>query len=111
MNELSPEHLEVMVKRSGKFAERIRNAGSIFVGEWSPEALGDYVVGTNHTLPTSGTARFGSALSVYDFLRFSNVIEVDKKAFNTLAPHVRVLAEAEGLVGHAESVRVRQEKR
>ncbi len=111
VNELSPEHLEVMVKRPGKFAERIRNAGSIFVGEWSTEALGDYVVGTNHTLPTSGTARFSSALSVYDFLRFSNVIEVDKKAFNKLAPHVRVLAEAEGLAGHAESVRVRQEKR
>lgn len=108
VNELAPEHLEVMVKRPRQFVDKIHNAGSIFVGSWSTEAMGDYIAGPNHTLPTSGTARFSSALSVYDFLKFTNVIELSRKRFETLAPSVEVLAKAEGLYGHAESVRIRR---
>jgi histidinol dehydrogenase len=109
VNELAPEHLEVMTKHPDRFASRITNAGSIFLGAWSTEALGDYVMGPNHTLPTLGTARFSSALSVNDFVKFTNVIEVSRKRFRKLARHVEVLAESEGLYGHASSVRVRME--
>jgi histidinol dehydrogenase len=109
VNALAPEHCEVMLKESRKFAARIRNAGAIFVGPWSSEALGDYVAGPNHTLPTLGTARFSSALSVYDFLRFINVIELSKSRSLQLAPFVEALAAAEGLDGHAASMRVRRE--
>lgn len=111
VNELAPEHLEVMVRQPRRFADKIRNAGSIFVGSWSTEAMGDYIAGPNHTLPTSGTARFSSALGVYDFLKFTNVIELSRKRFETLAPSVEVLAKAEGLYGHAESVRIRRRGR
>jgi histidinol dehydrogenase len=89
----------------------IRNAGAIFVGPWSTEALGDYVAGPNHTLPTSGTARFSSPLGVYDFLKYTNIIECSKKRFLKLASHVEALATAEGLHGHAVSVSVRKERR
>jgi histidinol dehydrogenase len=109
VNLLAPEHLEVMVKRPRRFARRIRNAGAIFVGPWSSEALGDYVAGPNHTLPTSGTARFSSALSVYDFLKFTNVIECTRKRVGKLAPYAEALAEVEGLHGHAASLRLRRE--
>ena len=109
VNELAPEHLEVMTKHPDRFASKVVNAGSIFLGAWSTEALGDYIVGPNHTLPTLGTARFSSALSVSDFMRFTNVIEVSQKRFQGLARHVEVLAEAEGFHGHAASVRVRME--
>ena len=109
VNDLAPEHLEVIVKKPNAFVDKILNAGSIFVGPWSTEALGDYVAGPNHTLPTSGTARFSSALSVYDFMKFTNVIEFTRGKFEQLGPHVEVLAEAEGLFGHAASVRVRKE--
>jgi histidinol dehydrogenase len=108
VNELAPEHLEVMVCRPKPFVEKIRNAGSIFVGTWSPEAMGDYIAGPNHTLPTSGNARFSSPLSVYDFLKFTNVIEMSQRKFETLAPHVEVLARAERLYGHAASVAIRR---
>ena len=108
VNEIAPEHLEVMVKRPDPFVVKIEHAGSIFVGHWSTEALGDYVAGPNHTLPTSGTARFSSALSVYDFLKFTNVIEFSRKQFERIGPHVEVLARAEGLFGHAASVQIRR---
>lgn len=108
VNMIAPEHLEVMVKNPSKILAAIRNAGSIFVGEWATEAMGDYIAGTNHTLPTGGTARFSSPLSVMDFMKFTNVIEVNRKAFLKLAPHVETLAEAEGLDGHADSVRIRR---
>jgi histidinol dehydrogenase len=109
VNALAPEHCEVMVKEPRKFAGRIRKAGAVFVGPWSSEALGDYVAGPNHTLPTQGTARFSSALGVYDFMRFSNIIELGKAQSLRMAPHVEVLAAAEGLDGHAGSMRVRRE--
>jgi histidinol dehydrogenase len=108
VNDFAPEHLEILVKNPEKTLERIRSAGAIFLGQWSPEAMGDYIAGPNHTLPTLGTARFSSALSVGDFMRFTNVIEIGRKRFLKLSPHVEVLAEAEGLHGHAASVRIRQ---
>jgi histidinol dehydrogenase len=108
-NALAPEHLEVLVRNPTRIVRRIRNAGAIFVGEWSTEALGDYVAGPNHTLPTSGTARFSSALSVFDFVKFTNIIECTKRRFLELAPHIETLAGVEGLAGHAASVRVRRE--
>jgi histidinol dehydrogenase len=111
VNEFAPEHLEILVKNPEKTLERIRRAGAIFIGSWSTEAMGDYIAGPNHTLPTLGTARFSSALSVADFMRFTNVIEIGRKRFLKLAPHVEVLAEAEGLYGHAASVRIRQKER
>jgi histidinol dehydrogenase len=108
VNRLAPEHCEILVRRPGPIVKQIRNAGAIFVGEWSTEALGDYILGPNHTLPTLGTARFSSALGVYDFLHYSNIIEVSEKRFRQLAPPVETLAEAEGLYGHAASVRIRR---
>jgi histidinol dehydrogenase len=109
-NSIAPEHLEILVKRAERIVERMTAAGAIFVGQWSPEALGDYVAGPNHTLPTGGSARFSSALSVTDFMRFTSIIEVGKRRFAKLAPHVEILAAQEGLHGHAASVRVRKAK-
>ncbi|HTY59355.1 MAG TPA: histidinol dehydrogenase [Bacteroidota bacterium] len=109
VNMLAPEHVELMVKDPRSFAGRIVNAGSIFLGSWSTEALGDYMAGPNHTLPTSGTARFSSPLGVADFMKFSNVIDVTRPALARLAPHVRELARAEGLFGHERSVAIREE--
>ena len=108
VNMIAPEHLEVMVRHPRKFAEGVRAAGSIFIGDWSTEALGDYIVGTNHTLPTMSTARFSSALGVQDFQRYTQVVEVTRKRFLKLGPHAEVLAAAEGLDGHAASVRIRR---
>ena len=108
VNDFAPEHLELLLKNPEKTLERIRCAGAVFIGPWSTEAMGDYIAGPNHTLPTLGTARFSSALSVADFMRFTNVIEIGKKRFLKLSPHVEVLAEAEGLHGHAASVRIRR---
>ncbi len=111
VNALAPEHLELLVKDPRSWAGRIVNAGSIFLGSWSTEALGDYVAGPNHTLPTSGSARFSSPLGVADFVKFSNVIDVSRPALRRLAPHVRELARAEGLFAHERSVTIREEKR
>ncbi|MGB2957697.1 MAG: histidinol dehydrogenase [Bacteroidota bacterium] len=108
VNEFAPEHLELLVKNPEKTLERVTCAGAVFLGPWSTEAMGDYIAGPNHTLPTLGTARFSSALSVSDFMRFTNVIEIGRKRFLKLSSHVEVLAEAEGLYGHAASVHIRK---
>jgi histidinol dehydrogenase len=108
VNMIAPEHLEVMVKHPRKFADDVRAAGSIFLGDWSTEALGDYVAGPNHTLPTMSTARFSSALGVQDFQRYTQVVDVTRKRFLKLAAHAEVLAGAEGLDGHAASLRIRR---
>jgi histidinol dehydrogenase len=97
-----------MTEHPYRIAAKITSAGSIFLGEWSAGALGDYIAGPNHTLPTHGNARFSSALSVHDFMKFTSVIECSRKRFLKLAPYVEVLAEAEGLPGHASSVRIRR---
>ena len=110
-NAIAPEHLEIMTRKPRRIARTIRHAGAMFLGTWATEALGDYVAGPNHTLPTSGTARFSSALGVHDFMKFSNIIECSKKRFATLARHGEVLAKAEGLFGHAASMAIRRTSR
>ena len=85
----------------------IKNAGAIFLGNYSPESLGDYFAGPNHTLPTSGTARFFSPLGVYDFIKRQSVISYSRDAFNAVASDVAAFAQAEGLTAHAGAVRIR----
>lgn len=111
VNEIAPEHLQVMVENPMAQLPFIRNAGAIFLGAFSPEALGDYMAGPNHTLPTSGTAAFSSPLGVYDFLKKSSIIHYSKDAFNEVADNIIILAEAERLAGHAESIRLRKGER
>lgn len=108
-NLIAPEHLELMVKDPFSLLGSIRNAGAIFLGEYAPEPLGDYMAGPNHILPTNGTARFFSPLSVSDFVKKSSVISYSKKALEYLYRDVVRFAEAEGLDAHANSVRVRFE--
>ena len=111
VNALAPEHLELMVKNPRALLRLVKHAGSVFIGTWATEALGDYIAGANHTLPTSGTARFSSPLGVHDFMKFSNVVYCSRARFMDLAPHVEILAAAEGLDGHAASIRVRRDRR
>lgn len=106
-NQVAPEHLEVMTKSPARFLPRIKNAGAIFLGEWTPEALGDYSAGPNHTLPTCGTARFSSPLGVYDFIKRSSLINFKKQGFMSLAKAVETFADTEGLEAHGNTVRVR----
>jgi histidinol dehydrogenase len=86
----------------------IKNAGAIFLGEWTPEALGDYAAGPNHTLPTGGTARFSSPLGVYDFIKCSSLLNFTKNGFLDLAETVKTIAMAEGLEAHGNSVTIRE---
>ncbi|MDP6459632.1 MAG: histidinol dehydrogenase [Candidatus Hydrothermarchaeota archaeon] len=109
-NQYSPEHLEVLVKEPEALLEGIKNAGSIFLGEYTPVALGDYASGTNHVLPTGGMAKVYSGLSVRDFLKTMSYQKFDREALKELADVVTTLAELEGLRAHAESVRKRIEK-
>jgi histidinol dehydrogenase len=106
-NELAPEHLHIATKDAERLVERIDNAGAIFVGHYSPVALGDYVAGPSHVLPTGGTARFTSGLSANDFLRRSSVIHYTQPGLIRAARDVRTLAHKEGLTAHAASVDVR----
>ena len=108
-NDIAPEHLEVCVDSPFDFItqNKIRNAGSVFLGRHSPEALGDYYAGANHTLPTMGTARFASPLSVEDFVKKSQYIYYTEDAFKRDAEDVVSFAEREGLTGHAESAAIR----
>jgi len=108
VNEIAPEHLQIMLENPMEHLPYIRNAGAIFLGPFSPEALGDYMAGPNHTLPTSGTAAFSSPLGVYDFLKKSSIIQYTEDAFNEVADDIIILAEAERLTGHAESIRQRK---
>ncbi len=107
VNELAPEHLEIMTENAPELITSIRNAGAIFVGDYTPEALGDYVAGSNHVLPTSATARFFSPLGVYDFVKWSSVIDFSREATIRLGEDAIRLAEVEGLDGHARSVELR----
>jgi histidinol dehydrogenase len=111
VNLMAPEHLEVMLKSASGFVKKVRHAGSIFVGPWSMEALGDYAAGPNHTLPTSGTARFSSPLGVMAFMKFTNVVHFNRKQSVRLSPIVEVLATAEGFHGHAASAAIRRNSR
>ncbi len=103
----APEHLELLVEQPESLATRIEHAGAIFLGAWSPEAVGDYLAGPNHTLPTSGTARFASALGVETFLRHTSLIHFNRQALEATGGAVVTLADSEGLHSHAHSVRLR----
>ncbi len=108
-NRIAPEHLELCVDDPFGLLDRVENAGSVFLGRSCPEALGDYLAGPNHTLPTSGTARFSSALSVDDFIKKVQYIYYDKNALGYVKNSIEIFAEAEGLHGHARSVTIRFE--
>ncbi|MFI5043247.1 MAG: histidinol dehydrogenase [Acidimicrobiales bacterium] len=107
-NLVAPEHLEILCADPERLVPLVDNAGAIFCGPWSPASIGDYVAGPSHVLPTYGTARFASALTVDDFLKHHHVITVDREAFDAVAPAVEALADAEGLAAHAESIRLRR---
>jgi histidinol dehydrogenase len=107
VNRIAPEHLQIATRDAEALAERVENAGAIFLGHQTPVALGDYVAGPSHVLPTSGTARFASCLTANDFLRRSSVIAFTQAGLEQVADDVRLLAEKEGLTAHAASVDVR----
>ena len=109
-NMIAPEHLEIMTRRPIDSVPLIENAGAIFLGPWSPEALGDYSAGPNHTLPTGGTARFSSPLGVHDFYKRSSVLGFTKDGFLRLSRVVEAIADIEGLEAHGNTIRVRREK-
>ena len=107
VNELSPEHLELLTADNEAVAQEIKHAGAIFLGLYSPEAVGDYFAGPNHVLPTGRTARFASALGVYDFIKRTSIVEYSQEAMQSAAEKIAVFAESEGLQGHALSARIR----
>lgn len=106
---MAPEHLELAVARPEKLLEQIKNAGSVFLGHYTPEATGDYMAGTNHTLPTGGTARFSSPLGVDDFIKKTQFIKMSREALENYYRDIAAFAESEGLNAHAESVKARFE--
>jgi len=106
-NKIAPEHLEIMVKNPQRLVKRIRNAGAIFLGPYSPTAVGDYVAGPSHVLPTLGTARFFSGLSVFDFMKSNHIISYSKKALEKIKEPLEKIAGIEGLNKHLDSVKVR----
>ena len=110
VNIISPEHLELHTNFNNEIIKNVKNAGSIFIGKFSPEALGDYIAGPNHVLPTSGSARFSSGLSVNDFLKRHSCIKITKTGIERLGASVINLAKHENLVGHANSIKIRLKK-
>ncbi|NER96283.1 MAG: histidinol dehydrogenase [Symploca sp. SIO1B1] len=110
-NEFAPEHLELEVAQPWDLLEKIRHAGAIFLGSSTPEAVGDYLAGPNHTLPTSGAARYASALGVETFMKHSSLIQYSSSALHKVSGAIQVLAQAEGLPSHADSVRLRTQGR
>ena len=108
-NKIAPEHLEISIDNANRLVDKLTNAGAIFIGHYSVEALGDYMAGPNHTLPTCGTARFFSPLGVDDFIKKTSLIEFDRKSSKALAGDVDIFAKAEGLEMHALSARLRGE--
>src|SRR5699024_9110372 len=109
VNEIAPEHLELMVENATEHVANIKHAGAIFLGNHSPEPLGDYTAGPNHTLPTSGTAKFSSPLGVYDFMKKSSIIHYSKESLIEAAEHIITLANTEGLTAHANAIRMRKD--
>ena len=107
INQVAPEHLELCLDEAQEMAEDIRHAGAIFMGRYTPEAIGDYCAGPNHVLPTSGTARFSSPLGVYDFQKRSSLIMCSEQGVKTLAKTADILAQQENLDAHARSARYR----
>lgn len=109
-NLYAPEHLSLMVKNAERYISRIRNAGCICIGRYSPVVLGDYVAGPSHALPTGGSARFSSPLNVLDFLKINSIIALEDSALRRLGPAAAMMADSEGLTAHAGAVRVRLKK-
>ncbi len=107
MNDIAPEHLEVMTQSPFELLPKIKHAGAIFLGQNTPEPIGDYVAGPNHTLPTGGTAKFYSPLGVENFMKKSSIISFSQTAINEIGEQCALLADTEGLTAHAKSVRVR----
>ena len=110
INTIAPEHLELCTNYNNEIIKGVKNAGSIFIGKFSPEAIGDYMAGPNHVLPTSGSARFSSGLSVNDFLKKHSLIKITKTGIERLSPSVINLAKHENLEGHANSIKIRLKK-
>jgi len=111
VDQIAPEHVEFALDDPERLADRVRHAGAIFLGRYAPEAIGDYVAGSNHVLPTSRAARFSSGLSLYDFLKRTSIVKCDAESFAALAPATIALAEAEGLPAHARSAAIRMGQR
>jgi histidinol dehydrogenase len=106
-NAFAPEHMCLLVHNPWDWVGKVENAGGVFVGEWTNEALGDYMIGPSHVMPTAGTARFGSALNVNDFVKITSVFSLSKAQASELGERAAMLAEAEELVGHANAIRKR----
>jgi histidinol dehydrogenase len=111
IDRIAPEHLELAVAEPEALAARVRNAGAIFLGRFTPEVIGDYVAGTNHVLPTGRSARFSSGLSVLDFMKRTSLVECGAEGLAALGPAALTLARAEGLDAHALSVAIRMNRR
>jgi histidinol dehydrogenase len=109
-NDYGAEHLEIQVTDAAAWARRVRNAGAIFVGAYSPVPLGDYAAGSTHVLPTGGAARYSSGLTVRSFMRSIHVIDYSRAALTAIGEHVMNFAYAENLPGHAAAIRVRMEE-
>ena len=109
VNEIASEHMEIVTKDPFTVMTRIRNAGAIFIGEYSSEPLGDYFAGPNHVLPTNGTAKFFSALSVDDFIKKSSIISYSREALEKVHTDIEQFAQCEQLTAHANSIKVRFE--
>jgi len=107
-NEIAPEHLELIIKNPESIIKKIKNAGIILIGRYTPPAVSDFLAGTNHVLPTSGTARSFSGLSVWDFLKPIGTVQYTREALKKAAPYINTFAEIEGLDGHAKSVKIRE---
>jgi len=110
INTIAPEHLELNMKNNNDILKKVKNAGSIFIGKYSAEAMGDYIAGPNHVLPTSGAAKYSSGLSVNDFLKRHSLIKISKTGIERLGPSVINLAMHENLEGHANSIKIRLKK-
>ena len=107
INQIAPEHLELAIKSPHKYIKNIKNAGAIFLGRYTPEAIGDYVAGPNHVLPTDRTARFSSGLNLLDFFKRTSVVSCNKKNLNIIGKDAIKLAYEEGLQAHALSIECR----
>ena len=107
INNIAPEHLSILCKENSQIENKITNAGVIFSDEWTPESMGDYIIGPSHILPTNGMAKRQSGLSVYNFLRRQSTISSSKKTITTLGPSAMLLADCEGLDAHANSIKIR----
>ena len=110
VDEIAPEHLELMTENASNLAESIRNAGAIFIGKYSSESLGDYVAGPSHVLPTSGTARFSSPLGVYDFQKRTSIIDCSQAGAQIMGQAASILARGESLTAHARAAELRLNK-